>query len=375
MEPSKPWGPWKMEPAIAAAKSYLLAQAREEFPETAHVMFFPRRAGFRLRRERQVSDVFARSVLASVLLDAADLDEDPSFRRAIEEIARREAAHAAAAKLRDRAGGWSYFPDLPELPPDLDSLSAALLLFRRASPEKLAVCEEPVRLALEGARADGAIETWLISPRDDPELKRAMRRGVAKFWGNRIDLDVCAHFYYSLWSCDRERHGDVVRRGARYLAAEQEASGSWEASWYHGRAYGVGLCLRLMRAVGTGDESVRRAIEFLRGEQRPDGGWAVWETDAQETALALWAMGESTPTPVLERAVASILDLQTRGGHWKASPWIRMNTGRARGQPGPSLTYSSATITAAFCLRALLWARRELAERVSSAVAPHRSDS
>ena len=29
-------------------------------------------------------------------------------------------------KLTDRDGGWSYFPDLPELPPDLDSLSAAM---------------------------------------------------------------------------------------------------------------------------------------------------------------------------------------------------------------------------------------------------------
>jgi squalene-hopene/tetraprenyl-beta-curcumene cyclase len=374
MEPSEPSEPLMMAPAIAAAKSYLLAQAREEFPETAHVLFFPRRAGFRVKRERQASDVFARSVLASVLLDAADLDEDPSFRRAIEEIARREAAHVAAAKLTDRAGGWSYFPDLPELPPDLDSLSAALLLFQRASPDNLALGEEPVRLALESARADGAIETWLISPRDDPGLKRAMRRGVAKFWGNRIDLDVCAHFYYALWSCDRKRHGDIVRRGACYLAAEQEASGSWEASWYHGRAYGVGLCLRLLRAVGTDDESARRAVEFLRREQRPDGGWAVWETDAQETALTLWAMGESTPTPVLERAVASILDYQTREGHWKASPWIEMNAGRAHGRPGPSLTYSSATLTAAFCLRALLWARRELLKRASSAPPSVRGD-
>ncbi len=356
----------ELDSGIAAAKRYLLAQAWAGFPETCHVMFFPRRAGFRVKRERQASDVFARSVLASVLLGAAELDDDPSFVRAIEDVARREAAHVAAAKLADRAGGWSYFPDLPELPPDLDSLSAVLLLFARAAPENLPLCDEPVRLALKGARSDGALETWLISTQDDPRLQRAMRQGVARFWGNQVDLDVCAHFYSALWSCDADRYGEIARQGARYLAARQEANGAWQASWYHGRAYGTGLCLRLLRSVGMHEDSVGRAVEFLRAEQRPDGGWVIWDTDAQETALALWAMAESAPAPVLERAVACLLDSQTREGHWKGSPWIRMDVGRARGRSGPTLTYASATVTAAFCLRTLLWARRQLTNRASS---------
>jgi squalene-hopene/tetraprenyl-beta-curcumene cyclase len=350
----------ELNSAIESAKSYLLAQAREGFPETRHVMFFPRRAGFRVRRERQASDVFARSVLAGVLLDAADLDDDASFQGAIADIARREASHVAAARLADRAGGWSYFRDLPELPPDLDSLSAALILFTRAAPESLTLCEAPVRLALEGARSTGGVETWIISPEDDPKLQRAMRRGVTRFWGNEIDVDVCARFYHSLWIRDPERYGASVLRGAEYVARRQQANGAWTASWYHGRAYGVGLCLSLLRTVGTQEESVRRALEFLRAQQRSDGGWAVWETDAQETALAIWALGDSAPEPVVERAIASLLDHQTRAGHWKGSPWIRMNVGRARGLSGPTLSYSSATVTAAFCLRTLLWARRRL---------------
>ncbi len=349
----------ELDSAIESAKSYLLAQAREGFPETCHVMFFPRRAGFRVRRERQASDVFARSVLASVLLDAAQLDEDASFQRAIADLARREASHVAGARLADRAGGWSYFPDLPELPPDLDSLSAALILFARAAPESLPLCDEPIALALEGASPTGAVETWLISPMDDPGQKRRMRRGVTRFWGNEIDVEVCARFYLGLWMRDSARHGEFVRRGAELIAARQQANGSWEASWYHGRAYGAGLCLRLLRAVGMQGDSVRRAVELLASEQRADGGWAVWgETDAQETALALWALGDSAPEPAIEKAIACLLDYQTREGHWKGSPWIRMDVGRARGLEGPTLSYASATVTAGFCLRTLLWARR-----------------
>ncbi len=354
----------ELDSAIESAKSYVLAQAREGFPETCHVMFFPRRAGFRLLRERQASDVFARSVVASVLLDAAELDEDASFQRAIADAARREASYVAAARLADRAGGWSYFPDLPELPPDLDSLSAALILFARAAPENVSLCDEPVRLALENVRSTGAVETWLISPKDDPRLQRTMRRGVTRFWGNETDVDVCARFYHALRVRDSARHSESVRRGAEYVAGRQRADGAWEASWYHGQAYGAGLCLSLLRAVGTREESVRRAVEFLRAGQHVDGGWTVFgETDPQETALALWALGDSAPEPVIEKAIACILDYQTREGHWKGSPWIQMNVGRARGLSGPTLSYSSATVTAAFCLRTLLWARRRLSTR------------
>jgi hypothetical protein len=205
------------------------------------------------------------------------------------------------------------------------------------------------------------VETWLISPKDDPRLKRMMRRGVTRFWGNEIDVDVCARFYHALWVVDAARYGEIARRGAEYVAARQRTNGAWEASWYHGRAYGAGLCLSLLRAVGVGEESIGRAVEFLRTEQRSDGGWAArGETDAQETALAIWALGDRAPDSAIEKAIACILDYQTREGRWKGSPWIRMNVGRAHGLPGPTLSYASATVTTAFCLRTLLWARRRL---------------
>ena len=60
--------------------------------------------------------------------------DDEHFKDTLQEIAHREARYVAQATLKGRAGGWSYFPDLPELPPDLDSLSAALHLFARVAP-------------------------------------------------------------------------------------------------------------------------------------------------------------------------------------------------------------------------------------------------
>jgi squalene-hopene/tetraprenyl-beta-curcumene cyclase len=343
--------------SIRAAREHLRQQAEGGFPETRHAMRFPRAAGFTGASEAHSTDVFPRAVLAGVLLDTVELDDDDDFRAQVQALARREADHVAAHRLRDRAGGWSYFPDLPELPPDLDSLSAAMLLFSRAAPDHLPLCDGPVALALGQSREDGAIGTWLMSPEDDARDRARMEEGVDRFWGHGADVDVLAHFYYALWTRDPQRHMAAVRRGARFVQARQAPDGAWEAAWYHGQAYAAGLCLRLLRSVGEGATAAGRAVDLLRRRQRSDGSWGVKAPDPQETALALWAIGVSgrpLPEADRERALGTLIDAQRPDGSWPASPWIKMDVGRARGGGGPILSYASATLTTAFVLRALL---------------------
>jgi len=350
----------RLAASIDGARRHLLAQAADGFPEARHVMRFPRQAGFTAEDERQSTDVFSRAVLASVLLDAAEIDDDAAFRDAVRGLARREAEHVAAARLAHRVGGWSSFPGLPELPPDLDSLSAALLLFARAAPERTALCEEPVALALANARPDGSIATWLVSPRDDAADRALMERGVRLYWGDGADVDVCAHFYFALRAHDRDRYGEAVRRGARYVAERQSPEGAWTATWYHGEAYAAVLCVRLLRALGEPSPALARAAGRLLETERPDGGWGMLGPDPQETALALWALagsGMEIPEAVGERAVCRLVDSQSPEGNWKGSPWIKMDVGRARGGGGPTLSYGSATLATAFCLRTLLLER------------------
>src|SRR5262245_45893459 len=185
-----------LDDAIDRAHGFLFAQAEEEFAETRHDMTFPRAAGFSSLRERQSSDVFARAVLGSVLAEIADLDPERSERSiALRRIARREADYVASKKMRRCEGGWSYFPDLPELPPDADSLAAALSLFSRAAPEHVELCRRPIDLVLAGARPDGAFETWIIAPADPSAVRERMEWGVRCCWGTDVDLEVVAHFY------------------------------------------------------------------------------------------------------------------------------------------------------------------------------------
>jgi squalene-hopene/tetraprenyl-beta-curcumene cyclase len=350
-----------LDQAIGRAKQILLRQADSGFPEVRHTMVFPRREGFQAKKEKHSSDVFVRAVLAGVLLDIRELsDDDERFRETLQEIAHREGHYVARAKLKERAGGWSYFPDLPELPPDLDSLSAALLLFARIAPEHTALCEEPVRIALEGLTPDGSLKTWIIASRDPPEQQTCMKEAVALHWGDGADVEVCARFFRALIAQDQDKYQPTVLRGAHYVQKQQQPDGSWMAGWYWGQAYGSGLCLDLLRQLEVGESARSRAERFFLTSQRKNGGWGRWESVPLDTALSLWALGRPAlleHPEVLEKAVGFLLNFQAQDGRWNPSPWIKMEIGRAKGQTSHTLTYQSATLTTAFCLRSLLLVR------------------
>jgi squalene-hopene/tetraprenyl-beta-curcumene cyclase len=324
-------------------------------------MHFPRREGFHAREEEHSSDIFARAVLAGVLLDIREISEGDEYLRAtLWEIAYREARYVAQAKLKGRAGGWSYFPDLPELPPDLDSLSAVLHLFARVAPEYTTLCEEAIRITLEGLLPDGSLKTWIISSKDPKEQLTWMKEAISLHWGDTTDVEVCARFFRALFAYDHDLYQFTVLRGADYVQGQQRPDGSWKAGWYWGPAYGSSLCLDLLRELGVGELAQSSAERFFLATQRENGGWGVWESVPLDTALSLWAIGRSVLAnhpEVVGTAVGFLLNFQAEDGRWNPSPWIKMEVGRAKGQTSNILTYQSATLTTAFCLRSLLLVR------------------
>lgn len=339
-------------------------------------MTFPRWGGFS-GPEQQVSDQFARSVVASLLVDTADaLDTadapEPALSSTLRAIARREADHLAAARLKDRRGGWSYFPLLPELPPDLDSLSAAVLLFARIAPQHLPLCDEPLALALGQCDASGAAPIWLIHPDDPARERERMRRSVSLHWGDTVDVDVMARFAAAL--CAAGRTADAAPT-LDFLRRRQQADGLWPATWYWSPLVSADLALYLP---GLPTQAARRT---LLSRQADDGGWG-WpptapddRTDAnaeppdcttQDTALALGILahpagrsllGTGTDTSAagaaLARGVAWLCDNQTRRGAWRASPWIRMDIGRAGGRSVYCARFGCEAVETALALRAL----------------------
>ena len=97
--------------------------------------------------------------------------------------------------------------------------------------------------------------------------------------------------------------------------------------------------------------------------QRDDGGWGVWESVPLDTAVALRELAlddAAAHRARITRAVKLLLSQQGTDGSWPATPWIKMDVGRAAGRVLRTLTHGSVPVTTAFCLRALWTARRYL---------------
>jgi len=315
------------DPATGRARAFLRSAAEAGFPEARHDMTFPHGVGFTGAQERQSGDIFSRAILGGLLLDIAQASGDAELRSA----ALEQADYVATQKLKDCAGGWSYFPGLPELPPDLDSLAAAIALFARIAPQHLALCEEPIQTALALRQPDGSIPSFLIADGDDPGRRSAMLRGVQLYWGNTPDADVLARFYSALLLLDRSLHAPLAPLA--WLASQQQPDGSWLVPWYVGPWYGTRLCTELFLAVDPAHPAAVAALQFLRSVGPGATALDIAFSEGPKDALA---------------------GLQEADGSWPPSPWIQMPMGRPTGRVIRTLRWQSRTLTTAFCLRALL---------------------
>jgi squalene-hopene/tetraprenyl-beta-curcumene cyclase len=343
--------------AIQLASSWLLGEADRQFAETQHKMRFSRAAGFSAASECQSSDIFARATLGNLFVDIASFGQRYEWTSAFLAIARHEAEYVAQSKVSSRLGGWSYFPGLPELPPDADSLAAALSLFVRIAPHNIALCREAVELVLAAMHPDGSFETWIVAPTDTPMDRAKMQWAIQNYWGTGTDVDVLAHFYHALWLWDPRKYRKLIAQGIRKLIEMQQPDGSWRATWYAGSAYGTGLALRLLRETDSEEPARKRGRRFLLATQNIDGTWGDDQTRSLETALSVNALLEEDSIQSREAIKCGCRALrigQLADGSWHASPWIKMEIGRATGSVTHLATYQSTTISTAFCLRALL---------------------
>jgi squalene-hopene/tetraprenyl-beta-curcumene cyclase len=339
------------------------------FPDAQHRMVFRHRKGFSGATELQIGDVFTRAIIADALCDARDIGGE-----ALSEALAAECSHLVERRRRSGCGGWSYFPELPELPADIDDLAEIMQVLIRCGRvrELQAYVEPPLSTVLrDGLRPNGAVATWII-PRDHrSDLDARQARRVETLWGDTDDAEVVANLLFALALYDRGRFDEVLNRGWRYLEDQQSAGGSWQSTWYVGPYYGTYVCMRALAASG-GEGALARARTFLLDSQRRDGGWGEGRVCCQlATALALCAL-----CVVAQRLGVAVIDrepvdrglqaltgaLVVRQG-WDAPPFMRIDVGRAGGRAGPERLFGSSAITAAYVLKAAMAARQAMAVR------------
>ena len=259
---------------------------------------------------------------------------------------------AAVRKGRDQVlGGWSFSDGTHRWPVSdctAEALSVVLEVHRRAD---LAAVLGPrvederlfaaVRFILSRRNADGGFGTY--------ERARAPRV-LERLNTTELYADCMTDFSHpeptascvsALTRFSRDYPGfratevqAAIRGGIRHLRSRQRADGSYPGSWGINFTYGTCFVLEALLTAGVppGDPAVASAVRWLRGTQKPDGGWGehysgcLTRTYAEhresQAAMTAWAMLSLTRAarpgdPAARRAAECLTAMRSlEGGGW-----------------------------------------------------------
>jgi squalene-hopene/tetraprenyl-beta-curcumene cyclase len=336
------------EKAAWGALGFLVDQWHLGFGEAQHIAYMARELGYQGPTELPSGDVFQRALILDALCDA-----DRWLDGRLRPILDSEARYLLDQRNTSGAGGWRYFPSIPELAPDADDLGQVMQALLRAGFRSQVEehCQTPLAVVRQDAHQQGgAFSTWIIPFEDRDGLEEAQAKLRGENWGPGPDNEVMANLLYALVLLDRQGFADLVDPGLNFLEDRQSKDGSWAAKWYFGPFYGTYVCLRLFASARAESATMATSKAFLLERQRDDGGWGDGdESDPLSTSLALLGLSEVCSTTGVDgsgewarRGLEYLEQTRQTDGGWPSVPFISIPT------------YGSRTVTTLYVLKACL---------------------
>ncbi len=282
-----------------------------------------------------VSPVWDTALACHALLEAGVPQADTRLRRAAEWLRAKQVLDLvgdwAAQRPNVRPGGWAFQYDNPHYP-DVDDTAVVALALDRIGGH---VLRESIDRAAE----------WIVGLQSSNGGWAAFDAENEHYHLNHIPfadhgalldpptLDVSARCISFLAQIGFDRDDPVMARGLDFLRREQEADGSWFGRWGTNYIYGTWSALCAFNAAGEDPHAphIRRAVEWLKSCQRPDGGWgedcaSYWPdrkdvgtvSTPSQTAwalLGLMAAGE-VDSDAVTRGVAYLLHCPRTAAKW-----------------------------------------------------------
>jgi len=233
-------------------------------------------------------------------------------------------------------GGWAFQYENPHYP-DVDDTAVVAMLLHREDPA-------------EHAEAIARARDWIIAMQSRDGGWGAFDADNDKHYLNHIPFadhgalldpstaDVTARCVSFLAQIGHDATEPVMRRAMDWLRREQMPDGSWFGRWGTNYIYGTWSVLCALNAAGLShdDPAIVRAAAFLIDTQREDGGWGednetydaaprgqYHRSNPSQTAwalLGLMAAGRADHAAVA-RGVAYLEATQKADGEWEEQPY------------------------------------------------------
>jgi len=262
---------------------------------------------------------------------------DPRMVKAADWILQKQVRTVGDWKVKNKKGepgGW-YFEFNNEFYPDVDDSAMVCLGLSQVEHPNGRYQRESVQRAID----------WMLSMQCknggwasfDKDNDRMVFQYVPFADHNAMldpaTVDITGRMLEMMASYGYDKNHPSVKKAINFVRKEQEPDGSWFGRWGVNYIYGTMLVLRGLEAIGVDHHEpyVQQAAEWLRMVQNPDGGWGEscdsyddpnargqGPSTASQTAWAIMGLlaANDTRSDSVARGIAYLLRIQEKDGSW-----------------------------------------------------------
>jgi squalene-hopene/tetraprenyl-beta-curcumene cyclase len=290
------------------------------------------------RMQPCVSPVWDTAYALFALAEAGVPAQDGRLVKCADWILQKQVRTAGDWKVKNpqgQPGGW-YFEFNNEFYPDVDDTAQVCLALSRVEHPNGRYQRESVERAIH----------WVLSMQCrnggwasfDKDNDRMVFQYVPFADHNAMldpaTVDITGRVLEMLATYGYDRNQPAVKRAIQFLRREQQPDGSWFGRWGVNYIYGTTLALRGLEAIGVDEHEpfVQQAAEWLRMVQNADGGWGETcasyddpnhkgqgESTASQTAWAVLGLlaANDLRSDSVARGIAYLLRTQKKDGSWE----------------------------------------------------------
>ena len=290
------------------------------------------------RMQPCMSPIWDTAYGAFALAESGISRDDPRLVKAVDWLLKKQVTQRGDWYVKNKnapPGGW-YFEFNNEYYPDVDDTAQVLLALSRVDHPDQSYQLKSSKRAMD----------WLLSMQCEKGGWASFDRDNEKMVFQYIPfadhnamldpptVDITGRVLEMLAAYGYTRQDITVRRAIDFIKREQEPDGSWFGRWGVNYLYGTMQVLRGLEAIGedTHEAYIQQAAEWIRSVQNPDGGWGetcgsyddpatkgVGPSTPSQTAWAILGLlaADDTRSDCLTRGVDYLLRTQQKDGGWR----------------------------------------------------------